>query len=234
MKVAVVTFPGSNCDYDCYKALQLLPDMEPTFVWHRESDLGNVDAVILPGGFAHGDYLRAGAIARFSPVMAAVGDFAHSGGLVLGICNGFQVLCESGLLPGALLRNHTLKFKSIWVHVRVETIDTPFTSSYQKGDILRIPIAHGEGSYYADPETLTELEAQDRIVFRYVNERGECEPAANPNGSADYIAGILNRGRNVLGMMPHPERAMEPILGSSDGRGLFESLASARLSGASR
>jgi phosphoribosylformylglycinamidine synthase I len=229
MKVAVVTFPGSNCDYDCYKALQLLPEVEPRFVWHREEALGNVDAVILPGGFAHGDYLRAGAIARFSPVMTAVNDFAHSGGLVLGICNGFQVLCESGLLPGALLRNRTLKFKSVWVHVRVETVDTPFTSAYRKGDVLRIPIAHGEGGYYADPETLTELEAQDRIVFRYVNADGECEPAANPNGSVHDIAGIVNRGRNVLGMMPHPERAMEALLGSTDGRGLFESLASARL-----
>ncbi len=226
MRVAVVTFPGSNCDYDCYKALQLFPELEPVFVWHRERELGPVDALVLPGGFAHGDYLRAGAIARFSPVMSAVDAFARSGGLVVGICNGFQVLCESGLLPGALLRNDTLRFRSHDVHIRVETVETPFTSAYSEGQVLRMPIAHGEGSYYADPNTLAELEGEGRVVFRYVTSAGEALPEANPNGSAHGIAGILNRDRNVIGMMPHPERAVEEILGSTDGRGLFESLAS--------
>jgi phosphoribosylformylglycinamidine synthase subunit PurQ / glutaminase len=225
MKVAVVTFPGSNCDHDCYKALQLFPAFKPHFVWHRETDLGSVDAVFLPGGFAHGDYLRAGAIARFSPVMRPVIDFAESGGLVVGICNGFQVLCESGLLPGALLRNDTLLFRSHEVHIRVETVDTPFTSAYRKGDVLRIPVAHGEGNYHADPETLAELEGEDRIVFRYVTASGDLGPGSNPNGSAHNIAGIVNRARNVLGMMPHPERAVEDLLGSTDGRGIFTSLA---------
>jgi phosphoribosylformylglycinamidine synthase subunit PurQ / glutaminase len=225
MKVAVVTFPGSNCDYDCYKALQLVEGFEPDFVWHREGELGDVDAVFLPGGFAHGDYLRAGAIARFSPVMTAVRSFAEAGGPVLGICNGFQVLCESGLLPGALLRNDTLRFRSHDIHLRVETVETAFTSLYRKGEILRIPIAHGEGNYHADPETLATLEGEDRVVFRYSTPQGGLGPGSNPNGSAHNIAGILNEGRNVLGMMPHPERAMEPLLGSSDGRRLFESLA---------
>ena len=235
MRAAVVTFPGSNCDYDCYKALQLFPGAEPRFVWHRERSLGDVDAVFLPGGFAHGDYLRAGAIARFSPVMTAVSAFAREGGLVVGICNGFQILCESGLLPGALLRNRTLRFRSQWVHIRVETTDNPFASAYDAGDVLRIPIAHGEGNYYADEKTLAELEDEDRVVFRYVNREGAVDPEANPNGSARSIAGILSHERNVLGLMPHPERAMEPILGSEDGRGLFESiLASARVPGAAR
>jgi len=225
MKVAVVTFPGSNCDHDCYKALQLFPAFNPHFVWHRETDLGSVDAVFLPGGFAHGDYLRAGAIARFSPVMRPVIDFAESGGLVVGICNGFQVLCESGLLPGALLRNDTLLFRSHDVHIRVETVDTPFTSAYRKGDVLRVPVAHGEGNYHADPETLAELEGEDRIVFRYVTPSGDLGPGSNPNGSAHNIAGIVNRARNVIGMMPHPERAVEELLGSTDGRGIFTSLA---------
>ncbi|MEX0935357.1 MAG: phosphoribosylformylglycinamidine synthase subunit PurQ [Gemmatimonadota bacterium] len=225
MKVAVITFPGSNCDYDCYKALQLLPEFEPHFVWHREVALGPVDAVFLPGGFAHGDYLRAGAIARFSPIMDAVLEFGRSGGIVVGICNGFQVLCESGLLPGALLRNESLRFRSHEVHVRVETVRTPFTSAYEKGRILRIPIAHGEGNYFANAETLAELEGEDRIVFRYVTPSGELGPGSNPNGSRHNIAGIVNAQRNVLGMMPHPERSVEPLLGSTDGRGIFESLA---------
>ncbi len=225
MKVAVVTFPGSNCDYDCYKALQLFPGFEPRFVWHRESTLGPVDAVFLPGGFSYGDYLRAGAIARFSPVMEPVRAFAGEGGPVLGICNGFQVLCESGLLPGALLRNDTLRFRSHHVYLRVETTDTPFTTAYERGQILRISIAHGEGNYHADPETLALLEGEDRIVLRYVLPDGSLGPGSNPNGSAHHIAGIVNERRNVLGMMPHPERAVEPILGSTDGRGIFESLA---------
>ncbi len=227
MKVAVVTFPGSNCDYDCYKALQLFPEFEPSFVWHRELDLGDADAVCLPGGFAHGDYLRAGAIARFSPVMSAVDAFSRSGGLVVGICNGFQVLCESGLLPGALLRNETLRFRGHDVHIRVETTDSPFTTAFEEGQVLRIPIAHGEGSYYADPETLAELEAGDRVVFRYVTQTGGLDPSANPNGSMRAIAGIVNADRNVLGMMPHPERAVETLLGSTDGKKLFESMAAA-------
>ena len=227
MKVAVVTFPGSNCDYDCYKALQLFPEFEPSFVWHREQQLGKVDAVFLPGGFAHGDYLRAGAIARFSPVMSAVGAFAREGGIVAGICNGFQVLCESGLLPGALLRNDTLRFRSHDVHIRVETADMPFTMECEKGQVLRMPIAHGEGGYYADAGTLAELEDEDRIAFRYVTSEGGLSPEANPNGSAHAIAGIVNQGRNVLGMMPHPERAVEMLLGSTDGRRIFESMATA-------
>ena len=224
MRVAVITFPGSNCDYDCYKALQLFPEFEPSFIWHREQDLGKVDAVFLPGGFAHGDYLRAGAIARFSPIMPAVGTFAREGGIVAGICNGFQVLCESGLLPGALLRNDTLRFRSHDVYIRVETVGTPFTMEYEKGQVLRMPIAHGEGGYYADAKTLSELEDEDRIAFRYVTPEGDLSPEANPNGSAHAIAGIVNHGRNVLGMMPHPERAIEMLLGSTDGRGIFESM----------
>ena len=224
MKVAVITFPGSNCDYDCYKALQLFPEFEPSFIWHREQDLGKVDAVFLPGGVAHGDYLRAGAIAQFSPVMPAVGTFAREGGIVAGICNGFQVLCESGLLPGALLRNDTLRFRSHDVYIRVETVGTPFTTEYEKGQVLRMPIAHGEGGYYADAKTLAELEDEDRIAFRYVTPEGNLSREANPNGSAHAIAGIVNHGRNVLGMMPHPERAVEILLGSTDGRGIFESM----------
>ena len=226
MRVAVVTFPGSNCDYDCCRALELVPGLEPEVVWHREASLGAVDAVVLPGGFAHGDYLRAGAIARFSPVMAAVIAFAKAGGLVAGICNGFQVLCESGLLPGTLRRNDTLRFRSHDVHLRVESTDTPFTASYRPGQVLRMPIAHGQGNYYADLGVLTELEAEDRVVFRYVNAGGKRAPEANPNGSVRAVAGILGPGRNVLGLMPHPERAVESLLGSVDGHGLFESMAS--------
>jgi len=225
MRIAVVTFPGSNCDYDCYKALQLIPGLEPEFRWHRDAELGSVDAVVLPGGFSYGDYLRAGAIARFSPIMEQVRAFAREGGPVLGICNGFQILCESGLLPGALLRNESLRFRSRPVHVRVESTASPFTSAYGKGDILRIHIAHGEGSYHAHEEALAELEGEDRIVFRYVTADGGLGPGSNPNGSAHNIAGIVNEERNILGMMPHPERSVEGVLGSTDGRGVFESLA---------
>ncbi|MEX0856385.1 MAG: phosphoribosylformylglycinamidine synthase subunit PurQ, partial [Gemmatimonadota bacterium] len=203
----------------------------PEFVWHRTAELGSVDAVVLPGGFAHGDYLRAGAIARFSPIMPAVQAFAQSGGPVLGICNGFQILCESGLLPGAFLRNDTLRFRSHDVHIRVETDATPFTSHYRKGQVLRIPIAHGEGNYFADPETLSALEGEDRVAFRYCSPEGGLDGESNPNGSSHGIAGIVNASRNVLGMMPHPERAMETALGSTDGRGVFESLA-AHMAGA--
>jgi phosphoribosylformylglycinamidine synthase subunit PurQ / glutaminase len=231
MKVAVVTFPGSNCDYDCYQALKTLGGFEPEFRWHQDTSLGAVDAVLLPGGFSYGDYLRPGAIARLSPIMEAVRAFAAAGGPVAGICNGFQVLCESGLLPGALLRNASLHFKSHDVFLRVDTVASPFTSAYEKGAVLRIPIAHGDGNYHADPETLARLEGEDRIAFRYCTAKGETPPEANPNGSRHHIAGILSEGRNVLGMMPHPERAIESVLGSTDGVGLFDSLR-AHLSGA--
>lgn len=225
MKVAVVTFPGSNCDYDLYKAAQQVGG-DVSFIWHRERGLDGYDAVLLPGGFSYGDYLRAGAIARMSPIMEDVVEFAGAGGPVLGICNGFQILCEAGLLPGALVRNASLKFESRDVLVRVERTDTLFTGDYAEGQILRIPIAHGEGNYEADQETLKALEADGRIVFRYVDAAGEATDAANPNGSWHNIAGIVNEQGNVLGMMPHPERAMEALLGSTDGVGLFTSMAS--------
>jgi phosphoribosylformylglycinamidine synthase subunit PurQ / glutaminase len=224
MKVAVITFPGSNCDFDCYQALKLLDGFEPVFLWHRDTSLGDVDAVFIPGGFSYGDYLRPGAIAHLSPVMEAVKSFAAAGGPVAGICNGFQVLCESGLLPGALLRNGNLRFRSYDVHLRVETLHSPFTSAYRKGQVLRIPIAHGDGNYHASKEILAELEGDDRIAFRYCTPEGALHADANPNGSAHHIAGILSAERNVLGMMPHPERAVEPVLGSTDGVGLFDSL----------
>ena len=225
MKVAVITFPGSNCDYDLYKAAQQV-GADASFIWHRERDLKGYDAVLLPGGFSYGDYLRAGAIARVSPVMEDVVVFANSGGLVLGICNGFQILCEAGLLPGALVRNEELTFQGKDVRIRVECSDTLFTSDYADGQILRVPIAHGEGNFEADPATLETLESDGRIVFRYVDASGATSDEANPNGSWHNIAGITNEAGNVLGMMPHPERAMEDILGSTDGIGLFTSLAS--------
>lgn len=226
MKVAVITFPGSNCDYDLYKAAQQV-GAEPTFVWHRERGLDGFDAVLLPGGFSYGDYLRAGAIARMSPVMEDVVSFANGGGPVLGICNGFQVLCEAELLPGALVRNDTLRFESRDVTLRVERDDTLFTSAYETGQLLRIPIAHGEGNYEADAATLERLESEGRVVFRYADASGAVTEAANPNGSLRNIAGITNERGNVLGMMPHPERAMEELLGSTDGVGLFESMVQA-------
>lgn len=224
MKVAVLTFPGSNCDHDGYQAFKLLEGFDPFFVWHREPSLSQADAVFVPGGFSYGDYLRPGAIARLSPVMEAVKAFAAAGGPVIGVCNGFQVLCEAGLLPGALLRNTNLRFRSFDIHLRVETTASPFTSAYRKGQILRIPIAHGDGNFTAPREILAELEGEDRIAFRYADPGGSLSAEANPNGSAHHIAGILNAKRNVLGMMPHPERAVEPLLGSTDGIGLFESL----------
>ena len=223
MKVAVVTFPGSNCDYDLYKAVEQV-EGDATFVWHRERGLTGYDAVMLPGGFSYGDYLRAGAIARMSPVMEDVVAYAEAGGPVLGICNGFQILCEAGLLPGALVKNDTLRFESKDVLLRVERTDTLYTADYTQGQILRVPIAHGEGNYEADRETLDMLEAEGRIVFRYVNAAGEATEEANPNGSWRNIAGLMNEAGNVMGMMPHPERAMEPILGSTDGVGVFTSL----------
>jgi phosphoribosylformylglycinamidine synthase subunit PurQ / glutaminase len=224
MRVAIVTFPGSNCDYDCYKAVGDVLGQEPYFVWHRERELNDPDVVVLPGGFSYGDYLRAGAIARFSPIMPAVQAFAEAGRPVLGICNGFQVLCEAGLLPGALLRNDTLKFRSREVLVRVENTNTPFTSCYEPGQILRIHIAHGQGNYTADADTVERLEADGRVVFRYVDADGEVTVSSNPNGSINNIAGIVNEEGNVLGLMPHPERAVESLLGSADGLGVFESL----------
>ena len=227
MKFAVVVFPGSNCDHDAYHAAKHVLGQEAAFVWHKETSLGNADVVILPGGFSHGDYLRTGAIARFSPVMSAVADFAGRGGPVLGICNGFQILLECGLLPGAMLRNRDLKFHCEHVGVRVEQTDTPFTALAEVGQVLRIPIAHGEGNYYAPPETIAELEANRRVIFRYANASGETTDQANPNGSIANIAGICNAARNVVGLMPHPERACEIAVGSADGLVVFESVAKA-------
>jgi phosphoribosylformylglycinamidine synthase subunit PurQ / glutaminase len=224
MKIGIVTFPGSNCDYDCYKAVQEAMNAEARFLWHKSHDLENVDAVFLPGGFSYGDYLRAGAIARISPIMREVKDFAESGGPVVGICNGFQILCESGLLPGALIRNRSLRFSSRLVQLRVEASVAPFTTAYEKGQILRVPIAHGEGCYIAEDAVLDRLEKEERVIFRYSTSEGQITPAANPNGSARSIAGIVSERGNVLGMMPHPERAVEPMLGSTDGLGLFRSL----------
>jgi phosphoribosylformylglycinamidine synthase subunit PurQ / glutaminase len=224
MRVAIVTFPGSNCDYDCYKALTDVIGVEAYFVWHREEKLGQPDAVILPGGFSYGDYLRAGAIARFSPIMPAVIEFAQSGGPVLGICNGFQILCESHLLPGALVRNASLKFISHPVYVRCENNETCFSNAYTEREVLMYHVAHGMGNYVADPETIARLERDKRVVFRYVNAAGDDTEAANPNGAINNIAGIINERGNVLGLMPHPERAVEALLGGTDGVGVFESL----------
>ena len=215
MKFGVIVFPGSNCDHDAFYAVGTNLGQPVEFIWHDSSTLGAVDAVILPGGFAYGDYLRCGAIAKFSPVMKAVRRFANDGGLVLGVCNGFQILVDAGLLPGALIRNRGLKFICREVRLRVETTDSPFTCTARKGQILRLPIAHGEGCYFADERPLDELEAEDRILFRY---------EGNPNGSLRDIAGILSRERNVMGMMPHPERATEPLMGSSDGLTVFQSM----------
>jgi phosphoribosylformylglycinamidine synthase I len=226
MRIAIITFPGSNCDYDCYKAATDVLGVEAEFIWHRERSLRGADAVILPGGFSYGDYLRAGAIARFSPIMEAIVRFAAEGGPVLGICNGFQILCEAGLLPGALVRNRSLRFESKLVRVRVENASTVFTRDYAEGQILRLHIAHGHGNYVADRETLERLEAERRVVFRYVDANGEATDEGNPNGSAHNIAGIVNAGGNVLGLMPHPERAVEALLGSADGLGIFTSLVS--------
>jgi phosphoribosylformylglycinamidine synthase len=223
MRVAVVTFPGSNCDYDLYHAVKQVGG-NPEFRWHRERGLDGIDAVMLSGGFSYGDYLRAGAIARFSPIMEDVIPFAEAGGPVVGICNGFQVLCEAGLLPGALIRNESLRFQSEDCLLRVERTDTPFTTDYADGQILRVPLAHAEGNYRADDETLRLLEAEGRVLFRYVDASGEATEAANPNGSVANIAGIVNAAGNVMGMMPHPERAMETLLGSTDGIPLFTSL----------
>lgn len=221
---AVLVFPGSNCDHDAYHAAKHVMGQEARFVWHKEEALGEADVVVVPGGFSYGDYLRSGAIARFSPVMKDVVRFANEGGLVLGVCNGFQVLCEAGLLPGALMRNASLRFGCKDVHLRVENAGTPFTKAMMEGDLLTIPVAHGEGNYYANEETLDALEADGRVVFRYAAADGEITDEANPNGSARNIAGIVNEGGNVLGMMPHPERCVESILGYADGARLFQSV----------
>jgi phosphoribosylformylglycinamidine synthase len=227
MKFGVIVFPGSNCDHDAYYALGAVAGQQVTYLWHESADLENADAVILPGGFAFGDYLRTGAIARFSPVMESVTRFAKSGGLVLGICNGFQILCEAGLLPGALMRNAGLKYICRPVHLRVETTDTPFTNACRKGEVLQIPIGHMEGNYFCEPETLELLLRENRVLFRYCDPQGRTTTEANPNGSLDNIAGICNEGRNVCGMMPHPDRSSELQLGSADGLKIFQSLAGA-------
>jgi phosphoribosylformylglycinamidine synthase len=223
MKFSVVVFPGSNSDYDAFYAASSVLGEDATLVWHKDTDLQGADVVILPGGFAHGDYLRTGAIARFSPIMSAVKAFADRGGPVLGICNGFQVLLEAGMLPGAMVRNDRIKFVSRLVPVRVEQTDTPFTAACAVKQVLHMPVAHGEGNYYADPETLAALEANRQVVFRYADAAGAVTPATNINGSLNNIAGICNRQRNVVGLMPHPERAMEAQLGSADGRVILAS-----------
>jgi phosphoribosylformylglycinamidine synthase subunit PurQ / glutaminase len=226
MKFGVIVFPGSNCDHDAYHVISKHVGQPVDFIWHRDTDLSDYDAVIIPGGFSYGDYLRAGALARFSPVMASVKEFAAQGRIVLGICNGFQILCESGLLPGALIRNRDLHFICQHVGVRVETTETPFTTGLRAGEVLSLPVAHAEGNYVCDDATHAELVREDRIIFRYSDAGGELTEEANVNGSRDSIAGICSRERNVLGLMPHPERACEDLLGSSDGSGLFRSLAS--------
>ncbi|HEY5883076.1 MAG TPA: phosphoribosylformylglycinamidine synthase subunit PurQ [Pyrinomonadaceae bacterium] len=225
MKFGIIVFPGSNCDHDAYHVISKQVGQPVDFIWHKDTDLRSYDAVIIPGGFSYGDYLRAGALARFSPVMESVKKFAADGRLVLGICNGFQILCEAGLLPGALIRNRDLHFICEHVNVRVETTDTPFTNEMKGGSVLRLPIAHAEGNYVCDDATLMELQQEDRIVFRYCDPSGNITEAANPNGARDNIAGICNSTRNVLGLMPHPERACEDLLGSTDGRDVFRSLA---------
>jgi len=227
IKFAVVVFPGSNCDHDSYHAASAVLGQQAEYIWHKDTSLRGADVVILPGGFAHGDYLRTGAIARFSPIMPAVIDFAGQGGPVLGICNGFQVLLEAGLLPGAMLRNSDVRFHCEQVFMRVVETDTPFTSSASKGQVLKMPTAHGEGNYYADPQVIRDLEASRRVIFRYCDARGEITDAANPNGSIHNIAGICNERRNVVGLMPHPERACESALGTADGLVLFESVVGA-------
>jgi len=224
MNFSVLQFPGSNCDQDVVHVLRNVMGHSARLLWHKEDSLGETDAVIVPGGFSYGDYLRTGAIARFSPVMQAVQAFAANGGLVLGICNGFQILCEAGLLPGALIRNRSLQFRCEHVFLQTATPDSPFTNQIPSGKLLRVPVAHGEGCYFADEPTLAELRARNQILWRYVSAEGEPTQDANPNGSLDNIAGICNEQRNVAGLMPHPERASEPILGCTDGRLVFESI----------
>jgi phosphoribosylformylglycinamidine synthase len=224
MKVAVIQFPGSNCDTDCQAALASFPGVTAEIVWHKQTSLAGYDAIVLPGGFSYGDYLRCGSIARFSPIMGAVRNAASTGVLVLGICNGFQILCEAGLLPGTLMRNRDLLFRCETLHLRVENNGSPFTSVLHQGQVLEIPIAHGEGSYFADAATLKALNDNNQVLVRYCDASGNVSAAANPNGSLENIAGICSHGRNVFGLMPHPERVCEPILGGTDGRGIFQSM----------
>jgi phosphoribosylformylglycinamidine synthase len=224
MKFGIVVFPGSNCDYDAFRAVADVLGEDAVYLWHKAHDLENADVIVLPGGFSYGDYLRAGAIARFSPIMREVATHARRGGPVLAVCNGFQIACEAGLLPGALMRNSHLQFVSELVRVRVDNADTMFTHRYEAGQILRIPVAHGEGRYTADDDVLDRLEQEGRVVLRYVNAEGTPTPESNPNGSARNIAGVVSAEGNVLGMMPHPERAVEAILGSTDGLGIFQSM----------
>ncbi|HWC17398.1 MAG TPA: phosphoribosylformylglycinamidine synthase subunit PurQ [Terriglobales bacterium] len=227
MKFGVLVFPGSNCDHDAYHVIESAAKQPVSFLWHASHDLENCDAIIVPGGFAYGDYLRTGAIAKFAPIMQEVSRFAANGGLVLGICNGFQILCEAGLLPGALMRNAGLKYICKPVKLRVETTDTPFTHICNEGEVLEIPIGHMEGNYFCDADTLAQLKREQRIVFRYSTADGQITLEANPNGSLDNIAGICNAGRNVLGMMPHPDRSSDPILGMNDGFRIFEAMVGA-------
>ncbi|MEO6043479.1 MAG: phosphoribosylformylglycinamidine synthase subunit PurQ [Tepidiformaceae bacterium] len=224
MRFAIIRFPGTWSDRDCYHVLHNVLEQPADILWHREADLTGYDAVVLPGGFSYGDHLRCGAIARFSPVMEAVVQFAAKGKPVIGICNGFQVLCESGLLPGALIRNESLQFRCEWTHLRREGGPTPWADGLKAGEVIRVPISHGEGNYYADPATLDELEDRGRVIFRYTDAAGQPTPAANPNGSARNIAGIINAQGNVLGMMPHPERAGEALVGGTDGNRIWKSL----------
>ena len=224
MRFAVLQFPGSNCDQDCVHVLGNVLGQDADYLWHKEESIGDADAVVVPGGFSYGDYLRTGSIAQFSPVMNAVKAFANAGGLVIGICNGFQILCETGLLPGALVRNRSLQFRCETIFLKIPTADSPFTSEVPEGRLLRVPIAHGEGCYFADDETLATLQANHQILFQYATQTGELTDEANPNGSLLNIAGICNEGRNVCGMMPHPERASENVLGADDGRRVFESM----------
>lgn len=224
MKFGVIVFPGSNCDQDCYWVIREVLGKKVDFIWHKEKSISDYDCLILPGGFSYGDYLRPGAIARFSPIMQEVIRFAQGGGFVVGICNGFQILLEAGLLPGAMRKNKGLLFVCRYVYIRVENAETPFTQMCKKGQVLRIPIAHFDGNYYVDAKTLEQLKINNQIVFRYCSEEGKIRKEDNPNGSIEAIAGICNKGGNILGMMPHPERCAEPILGSEDGRLIFESI----------
>src|SRR4051812_22901615 len=224
MRFGIVVFPGSNCDEDAFHAAKEVFGQDAEYLWHKDADLKGADVLILPGGFAHGDYLRTGAMARFSPIMAPVRAFAERGGPVLGICNGFQILLEAGLLPGAMLRNKGLKYRCEHVHLRVEETDTPFTAAAARGQVLTIPIGHGEGNYFAPPETLKQIEANRQVVLRYTDRRGRVDETCNPNGSVNGIAGLCSERRNVVGMMPHPGRACEPLLGGVDGRVIFDSI----------
>ncbi len=231
MRFGVVVFPGTWSDTDCHHVLKNVFHQPVEYVWHKDTDLSGFDCIVLPGGFSYGDYLRCGALARFSPVMRSVEQFAADGGLVIGICNGFQVLCEAGLLPGVLMRNSNLQFRCQWTNLRVESVDSPFTNAAAEGQVLRVPISHGEGNYFADPDTIAMLERDDRVLFRYSTETGEITDAANPNGSLNNIAGITNEGGNVMGMMPHPERCCESLVGGVDGRAIFESLLATAIPG---